>query len=383
MFNVLLLGLASFLTDVSSEMVYPLLPLYLTSARIGATPLIVGLIEGIAESLASLLRVFAGYWSDRIGRRKSLTIAGYSSSLFGKVLLYLSMNWPLVLMGRIVDRFGKGVRTAPRDALIAESVTAETRGNAFGLHRALDTAGAAVGVALAYVLFTSVHEEFTSIFLLSLIPAGLGVILLFWIREKKSSQPRTIRPRPSFAGLAAQWKELDPRLQRFILIVFLFNLGNSSNQFLLLRATSLGYSDAQAILLYLVYNLSYAVVSWPAGRLSDRIGRKQLLVAGYGIYGLIYLGFGITTAGTLLPLFLLYGLYIAMTEGVEKALVADLTPQNIRATLMGLHATAVGLGLLPASLLAGFLWSTFGATAPFLFGGFLGVAAAVSLALFI
>jgi MFS family permease len=388
MFNVLLLGIASFLTDLSTEMVYPLLPLYLTSARIGASPAIVGLIEGIAESVASILKVFSGYISDRFRTRKPLAIFGYSASTVGKVFLYVSTTWQLVLVGRVIDRFGKGIRTAPRDALIADSSRAEKRGAAFGLHRALDTFGAVAGVAVAYVFFVSLQDDFQPIFLLSLIPAFAGVLVLFFVREKKpvaqaANQNQNGTREIWWKNLRAHWRALDRRLKMFLVIVFVFSLGNSSNQFLILRATSLGYSDASAILLYLLYNIVYAVGAYPFGHLSDKIGRKHLLVAGYAVYGVIYFGFALTGA-TLLPLlFGMYGLYIALTEGVEKALVSELAPASERATWIGLHATAVGIALLPASLLAGILWNAFGAPAPFFLSGIMGLAAAAALWLLI
>ncbi len=387
MFNILILGIASFLTDLSTEMVYPLLPLYLTSARIGASPAIVGLIEGIAESLSSLLKVFSGYISDRFRTRKPLAIFGYSASTLGKLFLYLSTTWQLVLVGRVVDRFGKGIRTAPRDALIADSSRAEKRGAAFGLHRMLDTLGAVAGVIVAYFLFLTLQENFQPVFLLSLIPAFLAVIVLFFVRERRPTaapaQTNTGKSQVWWKNLRVKWRALDTRLKYFLVIVFLFSLGNSSNQFLILRATSLGYDDANAILLYLLYNIVYAVGAYPFGHLSDKIGRKHLLVAGYAVYGIIYFGFGIANAMWLPLLFGAYGLYIALTEGVEKALVSELAPASERATLIGLHATAVGIGLLPASLLAGLLWNAFGASAPFYFGGVLGIAAAVALWLLI
>lgn len=387
MFNIIILGIASFLTDVSSEMVYPLLPLYLTSARIGATPAIVGLIEGLAESTASLVRVFSGYWSDRIRRRKPLTILGYASSTIGKFLLYVSASWPLVLAGRLTDRFGKGIRTAPRDALIADSSDPARRGSAFGLHRALDTAGASVGVTLAYLFFISLRDDFSSIFLISLIPAALGVLVLVLVREKLipstgaelAPRPASVDKAPWWRGIGARWRELDRRFKFFLLIVFIFALGNSSNQFLLLRAKNLGFDNATVILMYLVYNLIYALGSWPAGRLSDRTGRKLLLVLGYLTYGIVYIGFAIASPLQLWGLFATYGIYVALTEGVEKALVSDIAPLDLRATLIGLHATFTGIGLLPASVFAGFLWDTFGAAAPFYFGGAVGVLAAVAL----
>ncbi|MBI5302754.1 MAG: MFS transporter [Chloroflexi bacterium] len=384
MFNVIILGIASFLTDVSTEMVYPLLPLYLTSARIGATPAIVGLIEGFSESIASLLRVFSGAWSDRWQRRKPIAIGGYAFSTLGKVLLYFSMSWQIVFAGRLSDRFGKGVRTAPRDALIADSTTEQNRGNAFGLHRALDTAGASLGVILAYLLFVSNHTEFGTIFLWSLVPAGLGVLALFLVREKIAPRAAPQKKKePWWTNLGTHWHALDRRLKVFLVIIFIFALGNSSNQFLLLRANDLGFDTATTILMYLVFNVVYSLGSWPLGRLSDRVGRKRLLVLGYLTYGVVYFGFAIASPLALWGLFATYGLYYALTEGVEKALVSDIAPAGMRATLIGLHATFVGVGLLPASLLAGWLWNAFGASAPFYFGGGMGIVAAIALWLLI
>lgn len=226
MFNVIILGIASFLTDVSSEMVYPLLPLYLTSARIGASPAIVGFIEGFAESLASLLRVFSGAWSDRLQQRKPITILGYSLSSVGKIFLYLSNSWLLVFVGRLGDRFGKGIRTAPRDALIADSTPADKRGNAFGLHRMLDSAGASLGVILAYVLFVSLRDDFSYVFLASLIPAILGVVVLFFVREARPDQSRNVPVRsskePWWRNLGAHWHALD-RCLKIFLVMSLFS----------------------------------------------------------------------------------------------------------------------------------------------------------------
>jgi len=401
--NVLVLGATSFLTDVSSEMVYPLLPLYLTT-RLGASPAVVGLIEGLAESSASLLKVFSGYISDRFQRRKPLAVLGYAASTIGKVFLYLSTAWGWVLAGRLIDRFGKGIRTAPRDALIADTTPAEQRGAAYGLHRMFDTAGAALGVVLAFLFLTTYRGDYTAVFLFSLIPAALGVAILFLAREQRISQRigqrieriqrmdspgKSDQPGPSTAKVRfassvepvlSRWSSLDRRLRGFLILVFLFTLGNSSNQFLLLRAQNLGFEPATVILLYLLYNVLYALGSYPAGRLSDRIGRKALLITGYLFYGLVYIGFALVSSQVAVwILFAAYGLYIALTEGVEKALVADIAPRELRATLIGLHATFVGIGLLPASLLAGVLWDTFGAPAPFWFGGVLGLLAAFGL----
>lgn len=394
MLNIIILGIASFLTDVSSEMVYPLLPLFLTT-RLGASAAIVGTIEGFAESTASLLRVFSGYWSDRLQQRKSITILGYTASAIGKVVLWLATSWPMVLAARLTDRFGKGIRTAPRDALIADSSDPSQRGHAFGLHRALDSAGASVGVILAYVFFVAQHDDYSGVFAISIIPAILGVLALFFVRERLARRQPTAAAAggngstgaraPWWQDIGTRWNALDRRLKLFLLIVFLFALGNSSNEFLLLRAqnvmTNAGMSnvDSIVILMYLVFNVVYALVSWPAGRLSDRVGRKSLLVIGYLTYGIVYIGFALANSLQLWGLFATYGIYIAFTEGVEKAFVSDIAPTDLRATLIGLHATFVGIGLLPASLFAGFLWDAFGPQSTFYFGGGLGILAAIAL----
>lgn len=372
MFNVVVLGVVSFLTDVSTEMVYPLIPIFLTTT-LGASPAIVGVIEGIAESIASLLKVISGYWGDKTKKKKELAIVGYGSSLLGKVVLIFAGSWGGVLISRVIDRLGKGIRTAPRDALIAESAKAEARGHAFGLHRAMDTFGAAIGVAIAYFLLIRNISSFNRIFLFSMIPAFLGVIALFFVRQPRDLS--TGKKKLSFA-----WSALDTKLKAFLIIAFIFNLGNSSNQFLLLRASKLGASVPLVVLLYLVYNISYGILSYPMARLSDRIGRRRILVAGYLIYAVVYLGFALVNQITpLWTLFIIYGFYIAFTEGVEKALLADIAPSHLRGTVIGLHATLVGLALLPASLFAGILWDLLGASAPFYFGASMGLLAAVGL----
>ncbi len=374
MFNIILLGITSLLTDISSEMIYPILPIYIVN-KLGASPAILGFIEGIAESLASLLKVFSGYFSDKIKSRKPFTILGYAGSAVGKFFLYISTSWLYVLLARVIDRFGKGVRTAPRDALIAESSQTGKRGAAFGLHRAMDTIGAAIGVILAYFLVTRYKGEFKNIFFFSLIPAVLGIVFLFFVKEKKAQAAAIHRQKIEF-----RWGALDKRLKLFLIFSFIFTLGNSSNQFLLLRAQNLGSPLAQVILFYLVYNIVYAFVAYPASRLSDKIGRKKLLVLGYLFYGIVYVGFAINNSqNNFWFLFGLYGLYIGFTEGVEKAFVSDIAPPQLRATAIGLHAALVGIGLLPASILAGMLWQSFGPSAPFYFGGFMGIVASIGL----
>ncbi len=356
-------------------MVYPLIPLYL-SAKLGASPAIIGLIEGIAESLASLLKVFSGNISDRIRKRKPLAIFGYTFSSLGKIILYAANAWGWVLFSRIVDRLGKGIRTAPRDALIADSTKPKQLGMAYGLHRAFDTLGAAIGVSLAILLLTLNQGNYNNVFIWALIPALLGVSILFFTKDKLASII-TIRKK-----LSPHWRVLPRRLKLFLIIVFLFALGNSSNQFLLLRAKNLGLSIIAVLLAYLFYNLIFGVFAFPIGKISDRIGRKKVLIIGYLVYGLVYIGFALSNRPELVwVLFGIYGLYNAFTEGIEKALVAEVAPETFRGTLIGLHATLVGIGLFPASLLAGLLWSIWGASAPFYFGGALGVISAIGLAI--
>lgn len=386
--NILITGLTSLLTDVSTEMVYPVLALYLRA--LGGGVLTLGAIEGVAESLASLLRVFSGALADRMGKRKPLAILGYGLSSIGKVLFFFASGWPLVFAGRVVDRFGKGIRTAPRDAMISESATQSTQGKSFGFHRALDTLGATLGIVVTYLLLARFQGQgaeenlsaylptFRLIILVSLIPAFLGVAVLF-LSEETGKGRKLSRP-----FLALSWKNLDFRFKVFLIATLIFTLGNSSNQFILLRAAEkdIGFSPSAVTLLYLFYNVVYTLVSYPAGVLSDRLGRKWVLVGGFLLYALSYFLIGFSPHLIVLAM-LPYGFYSGMTEGVGKALVADLTKEEVRATALGLHATLLGIGLFPASLLAGALWSAFGPQAPFIFGGSMSLGAAVLLMLFL
>lgn len=377
MWNVIILGITSMLTDISSEMVYPLIAVYLTT--LGATPAIIGAIEGIAESTASLLKVFSGHFSDKTGRRKPFTIFGYGFSAAGKVFLYIATSWVGVLFARVFDRFGKGVRTAPRDALIAESSSHGKKGKSFGIHRAMDTLGASIGVILAWYFMTVMKDAYRTVFLISIIPAVIGVAALFLLKEKPveaAAENNGKKIRVSFKN----FKNLDKKLQYFLIIALLFTLGNSSNQFLFLRSKDLGFSASTIILLYFVFNMAYAAISYPAGVISDKFGRKKLLVLGYLFYGMVYFGFAFAKAPvTIWILFTLYGLYMGLTDGIEKAFISDLAPKNQKATMIGLHATIIGIGLFPASFVAGILWTKIGPAAPFIMGGFTGILSAVLL----
>jgi len=372
--NIVLLGLVSMFVDMSSEMVYPLIPIYLTSV-LGATPAILGIIEGIAESLASLLKVFSGYIADKYRNKKQLTIWGYSAAVAYKAILLVAVSWSGVLAARVVDRIGKGIRTAPRDALIAESCQPENLGGSFGLHKMLDMLGSALGILIAYFLVISHYFSFKAVFLISIIPALLGVLILLLVKEKKDNVSGHTR-------VAFNFRELDWRFKAFLLITFIFTLGNSSNAFLLLKAQSAGFNTQTVILLYFAYNLVASILAWPSGRLSDKIGRRALLVSGYTLFGLVYIGFALFTgSAAMLALFVFYGAYTAFTSGAERALITELAPANLKGTLLGMHATLVGIALLPASVFAGILWNAFGAAAPFWFGGSLGLLAALAISI--
>lgn len=367
--NVFILGVTSFLTDLSSEVIYPLVPLFLTSV-LGAPFLVVGLIEGIAESTASTLKVFSGWLSDRMRRRRPLMIIGYGISALSKPLLAAASAWPIVLVLRFGDRLGKGIRGAPRDALLADSCEPECRGRVFGFHRAADTAGAALGALLALAALGLLGERYRTIFLLSAIPAVLGVASLLLVRERVRPHPQQEPPRLSFS-------QFDHKFKMFLLASAIFALGNSSDAFLILRAKNLGLTAFTAVLAYVIYNLVYAVFSMPAGSLSDRIGRRRLIGAGFAIFALVYLGFALAGSASLIwPLFAVYGLYMALTEGIGKAFAADMAPAHARGTGLGTYQTATGLLTFFSSLIAGLLWDNVGPSAPFLFGAAAALAAA-------
>ncbi len=367
--NVFILGITSFLTDLSTEMIYPLVPLFLTSV-LGAPFFVVGLIEGIAESTASTLKIFSGWLSDRMRRRLPLTVLGYGISALAKPLLAAATVWPAVLALRFGDRLGKGIRNPPRDALIADSSPPSSRGRVFGFHRTMDTAGAALGALTALAALGLMGERYRLIFLISAIPAALGVGSLFLVREHVHPHKRTRPPRLSLS-------QLDHRFKMFLLASAIFSLGNSSDAFLILRAKNLGLSAFAAVFAYVIYNVVYGAVSMPAGSLSDRIGRRRIIAAGFVVFSLVYLGFAIAGGAALVwPLFAIYGLYMAMTEGVGKAFAADMAPARIRGTAMGTYQTVIGLLSFFASLIAGILWDAIGPYAPFIFGAGLSLLAA-------
>lgn len=375
--NVILIGLVSFFADLSTEMVYPLIPIYLTT-MFGATPALIGVIEGIAESIASLLRVFSGYVTDKYRKKKPLAFSGYAAGLIYKLILVVAGSWMGVLAARVIDRFGKGIRTAPRDVLVSESCDADKLGHSFGIHKALDMAGSAAGILIAFFIMAAWKGEyaFKQLFLLSCIPAVASLFMFIFIKET-GSRCETSKPLHLVDGL----KNLDSRLKLYLAVVFMFTLGNSSNAFLLLRAGNVGFSVSSVVLLYFLYNIVSSLFAVPFGKRSDRIGRKRLLVAGYLTFAVAYAGFAWAPDKiVIIAAFAVYGIFTAMTAGVERAFVSEIAPENLKGTLLGLHSTIVGIALLPASIIAGLLWNAFGPVIPFALGAGLSLASGLILA---
>jgi MFS family permease len=385
--NVWVVTVTSFLTDISSEMVLNLVPLFLKNV-LGVKTDIIGVIEGVAETTSSLLKIFSGWLSDKLRQRKWLTVAGYSLSTGSKPFLYFVTSWWGMLAVRFSDRVGKGIRTSPRDALIADTIDEHHRGAAFGLHRAGDTGGAALGILIALIAVLATQagsvdltrSTFQTIVLISVLPAVLAVLVLgIGARDVPVTGQRQA-PRLTLSGF-------DRRFQWFLLAIVVFTLGNSADAFLILRAQDRGLSVAGILGMLLTFNLVYALISSPAGALSDRIGRRILILGGWTVYGLLYLGFGLAgQAWEIWALYALYGIYYGVTEGTARALVADLVKPEQRGTAYGVYNAAVGIMALPASVIAGVLWqgvfgwNGFGAGAPFLFGAIMALCAVVIFA---
>lgn len=382
--NVWAVSLTSFFMDISSEMVINILPLFLSNV-LGVKTNIIGIIEGIAEATASILKLFSGWLSDRLRGRKWIAVAGYAISALSKPFFYFANSWEVVAGVRWADRVGKGIRTAPRDALVADSVEKSKRGLAFGIARTADTAGAMLGIviALAVVWFSQSgsielgEQTFRTVVLLSLIPAVLAVLSLAIGAKDVPIKSGAVAPKFAFRSLGKPFMV-------FMVIVGIFDLGNSSDAFLVLRAQERGINVPGILLMLVVFNLIYALISAPAGGLSDKVGRKRLIVGGWLVYALIYLGFGMAQEGwQIFGLYVVYGLYYGMAYGTTKAMVADLVPEALRGTAFGTYNAVLGILDFPASLIAGILWSGvggwsgFGAPAPFLFGAGLAFLAAI------
>lgn len=389
--NVIALGAVSFFTDVSSEMIYPLLPVFLT-ATLGASAGMLGAIEGAAETTASLLKLASGWWSDRVKRRKPLVAFGYTLASLVRPLVAIAQTATQVLAIRLADRVGKGIRNSPRDALIADSVDPAIRGRAFGFHRAADHAGGVIGPLVAFALLQWMMLDLRTVFLLAAIPGVLAVITVFaFVREA----PLVRREAPAVVGGEAaalvrpegpavpggEAPALPKRFYTFLGVLLVFTLGNSTDAFLLLRAHQLGVPIALAPILWATLHVVKSVASTPGGALSDRIGRVPTLIAGWVVYALVYLGFAVATQPWhAWALFIGYGVFFALTEGPERALVADFVPAERRGTAFGWFNLTVGLGMLPASLLFGLVWDRAGAPAAFHMGAALAGIAALGMA---
>ncbi len=365
------LGWVSFFTDVSSEIIYPLLPLFLTTT-LGASMAFVGLIEGIAESTASLLKIASGWWSDRVRKRKPLMIAGYGLSALTRPLIALAASGGQVLAARFIDRIGKGIRSAPRDALLAASVPPAQRGAAFGVQRMMDNAGAVVGPLIAWIMLHWFTSDYRLLFWIATVPmvAAMGA-LIFGAKEPVVAEPKQANDGVIPFTASAAFKS-------YLGAVLLFTLGNSSDAFLLLRAQALGVPASSLPLLWLALNLVKSAGSYPAGLLSDRVGRRPLIIGGWCVYALVYLGFGFASQPWhVWALFLAYGVFHGLTESAERALVADFYPDAQRGRAFGAFNFVTGIGALPASLLMGWLWHTYGPLSAFSTGAAFAMAGAV------
>ena len=362
--TVIRLGWVSFFADVSSEMLYPIVPIFLTTV-LGAPVSAVGLIEGVAEAVASLLKSYFGALSDALGRRKPFVFSGYIFSALSKPLIAVAGGWPLVLVARSLDRLGKGMRTAPRDALLADSVPPESLGRAFGWHRGMDTMGAVVGPLIALWMLASFHGSLRWAFVAAVVPGLAGALLVLTVAENAPA-------RDGGHPLAKSSSTSAPLPGSFLMYMFgwgLFSIANSSDMFLLLRSKEVGFSNTGTVSLYVLYNIIYAAASPYLGSLADRIGRKHVVVGGLGVFAAVYAGFALASKSWhMWTLYAVYGLYVAATDGAGKALAADLVPRESRGRALGILGTVTGLASLAASVVAGQLWSRVGSWAAFAFG---------------
>lgn len=357
------LGVVSLFTDLSSEMVYPVNPVFLTKV-LGAPAWAVGLVEGAAETTASLLKLYSGQLSDRTGKRKPFAVAGYGFAAMAKPIIAVAGWWPVMLGARLLDRAGKGIRSSPRDALIADTTPSSIRGRAYGFHRSLDTTGAVLGPLIGYLFLQAFPNGFRQLYLLAFVPGivSLAVLLMFVREPRPKMAVKAPTSRFTFSGLS-------PAYRRYLMVVGLFALGNSSDAFILLRAQTMGVRAEQMLLLYALFNVVEAVLGYAVGTLSDRVGRRPLIAGGWAIFAVVYLGLAVLSSPLAVwVLFVVYGLYYTFTQGTQKALASELANPNRRAGELGAFHMVVGLGALPASLIAGFLFSRAGPSAPFFLG---------------
>ncbi|PIY69071.1 MFS transporter [Candidatus Roizmanbacteria bacterium CG_4_10_14_0_8_um_filter_39_9] len=371
--NVLYLSLVSLFNDIASEMIYPIVPLFLTSV-LNAPVAIVGLIEGVAEATASLLKFISGYWSDKIHKRKVFVVFGYGFGAVSKLLIAVAMGWPFVLFARFIDRMGKGIRTSARDALLLQNTTKNNKGFIFGFHRATDSLGAVIGPLLALFLMTVLNENMRMTFMIAFVPAFIGVILLMIFVKEKNQPPEEVKKR-----IHISWKEINPHLKLFFIISMIFAVGNSADAFLILRSKELGLTTTFTVLAYVLYNIVQTVVSTPGGQLADKIGARKVFAIGLGIFACVYFAFGLINNPLFVwVLFPIYGIYVAFTDGVSKAYIAEFITERESGTYFGVYQTGTAICQFLASFIGGALWTKFGSHSTFLYG-----AAMASIALLI
>jgi MFS family permease len=380
--NVFLLSLVSFLNDISSEIIYPLMPAFL-SITLGASPFAIGVIEGMAESASSLLKLFSGYLSDRFQRRKPLVFTGYAISATLRPFLGFTTSWLQVLILRVTDRLGKGLRAAPRDALLSLQTPSELRGIAFGFNRAADNLGAVLGPLIGFILILLVAEnqeslsstDYQKVFLIASLPAILALFVILFFLKEETNHLQTEKP-----SIKLSLKGFDKNFRQFLLAVSLFTLSNSTDSFLLLKAQQTGIGIRDLSILWMFLHISKVIASLIGGEISDKIGRKRVILSGWILYAFVYLGFAFATNQIQIwILFFLYGFYFGFTEGVERAMIADLVPEEKRGTAYGLYAFAFSITVLPASLLFGIIWQTFNLQSAFIFSASLSLCASALL----
>lgn len=362
--QVYLLGLVSMFNDVASEMLYPIMPIFITQV-LGAPVFVVGIIEGVAEGTSSLFKTLFGYLSDRFQKRKIFVVLGYGASAVAKLIIVVSSSWPVVFAGRFTDRLGKGVRTGARDAMLLENTNQNNKGLIFGLHRSFDSAGAVIGPLIALLLIQFINNDLRLILYIAAVPSFLGLLFFFFIKDaKKKIETTKVKP-----GFLLSFKNLSPDFRFFLIVMAIFSLGNSSDSFLILRSQDLGLSIAAIIFIYVLYNFVYTFLSTPAGIVADKLGAKKVFLVGLIIYAAVYLGFAFNTNSlSIWFLFMVYGAYIALTDGVSKALVGSFISKEEGGTAFGVLQTVTSIFTLLASVVGGFLWSLVSPSSTFIFG---------------
>jgi MFS family permease len=364
--TVFVLSLVSLFNDIASEMIYPIVPLFLT-AVLGAPVTVVGLVEGLAEATASFTKFLSGYWSDLVRRRKPFVVAGYGLGAVSKILIAAASAWPFVLFARFIDRLGKGVRTSARDSLLLQNTTTDNKGFIFGFHRAVDSLGAVIGPLLALVLMHFLKENMRMTFVIASIPALIGVLLLILFVKEKTGGPNGAKKK---SAVHISWKEINPSLMLFFVISMIFSLGNSSDAFLILRSKQLGLTTTLVVLAYVSYNVAQTLFSTPGGRLADKIGARKVYAIGLAVFAFVYLAFGsITHPVWTWVLFPVYGVYIAFTDGVSKAYISEFITERESGTYFGMYQTGTAICQFLASFIAGILWTRAGPPMTFWYGG--------------